>query len=664
MKYVWEGLTNVQMEYHYWIITERIIADEYYNKTLYLNNSESTNDYVVNKILLNILPAISFCLQLPRNATDVLEDVDIRYANRHDNCSHDIVIISKEEIESSITDYLKLSKDYPYVIICQDSCYHKVKNKLNYMDSDIISMSQLDTQMLNIIWNKVGSSIQKNFLQKFSNEPRVLFSGKNIKLIPLSFRLNRFPLKEGYYKDLVKYNDHKAIFNAFLYCQNMINSLLIKLKEPSDITSISIAFSMPGSPNNAISKLTNGEEEAIRILGVHKAIQAKATFWEFGILPVQLYNHLNEIETHCQYAEVYDTKFIWKKLRDIGEILGRYLNRNDFTSFNYITRIIALTNFPIGIAILPENKVPLACFEAIEYKPLIPLTTMLQAQVKRDNNIYYSKRINVIILECIPKDNEIRYASNVAWEGLRHVFNNTEINILYCEVKSISDLKTVLDSNNCDILIISAHGGYNSEQKITALQVGEECWFGINDDIKLPPVVILSACHTSPRGVGAMSIADQMLRLGARVVIGSTIPIQVDRNIILITRLFTYILEGLRGSKAHETLLDAWMWVTTSNAVYEVIATSPPLQHWMNCRCKCGYYPIKEFTMRFNKKKTGMKNIYSDTIDILKELARENSLVLDDMILDVEACFPESIFYQIIGDADSIFLYRDDTFMK
>ena len=59
---------------------------------------------------------------------------------------------------------------------------------------------------------------------------------------------------------------------------------------------------------------------------------------------------------------------------------------------------------------------------------------------------------------------------------------------------------------DADILYISAHGYYNIKQNMAGIMVGEEFWMA-SEDINVPPIVILSACHSSPRGMGAVNIA-------------------------------------------------------------------------------------------------------------------------------------------------------------
>lgn len=94
-------------------------------------------------------------------------------------------------------------------------------------------------------------------------------------------------------------------------------------------------------------------------------------------------------------------------------------------------------------------------------------------------------------------------------------------------------------------------------------------------------MVLLSACHVSPRGYGAVCVADMFQRLGALAVLGTFIPVNAKRNTILMVRLFTYIFEAQNGYKEYKTLADAWTGIVTTNAIHELLQLSEKFEKWM-----------------------------------------------------------------------------------
>lgn len=191
-------------------------------------------------------------------------------------------------------------------------------------------------------------------------------------------------------------------------------------------------------------------------------------------------------------------------------------------------------------------------------------------------------------------------------------------------------------------------------------EIGNEFWLADENDIHVPPVVILSACHVSPRGSGAVNVADLFIRAGAVAVLGTFIPVNARRNTILMTRLFTYILEAQKGSDQYKTLADAWSGIVSTNAIHELIQSSKSFEKWIYGRNARGKVRLMEFQLERCVKRLHPATIYSATISIIKEMLAEEGMEgkFGD-ILDQRDFFPESYFYQFIGNPENVFLYNE-----
>ena len=128
---------------------------------------------------------------------------------------------------------------------------------------------------------------------------------------------------------------------------------------------------------------------------------------------------------------------------------------------------------------------------------------------------------------------------------------------------------------------ISGHGYYDRKRNIAGLMVGNEFWMADENDYRVPAVVILSACHVSPRGSGTVNIADMFVRAGAEAVLGTFIPINAKRNMIFINRFYTYIAEAQKGSRQYKTLSEMWTGVVATNAIHEIAETSKKFFDWI-----------------------------------------------------------------------------------
>jgi hypothetical protein len=170
----------------------------------------------------------------------------------------------------------------------------------------------------------------------------------------------------------------------------------------------------------------------------------------------------------------------------------------------------------------------------------------------------------------------------------------------------------------------------------------------------VPPFVILSACSVAPRGASAVTITDILLRQGAFAVLGTLVPISVNKNATLMVRFFTYIFETLVGNEQHRSLEHIWHHVATSNAVVEVLAASSETQEWGYTRVN-GESCQEEFMMRRSSGRLKRASIYADTEDVLREIADERGFGKKfRSILSSQGYFPESLLYVLQGRPDRI----------
>ena len=174
------------------------------------------------------------------------------------------------------------------------------------------------------------------------------------------------------------------------------------------------------------------------------------------------------------------------------------------------------------------------------------------------------------------------------------------------------------------------------------------------------PIVILSACHASPRGMGTITIADLFLRNGALAVLGTFIPVNAHRNLILMTRLFTYIAEAQKKYDQYKTLADAWSGSVATNTIHELMMESPRFRKWMYNEDRNGNVRAIEFQLKRCVGRLRGSHIYSDTVKIIKEmLAEEGMQGCFGDILDQSDYLPESFFYQFLGKPENVFLFNE-----
>ncbi len=124
-------------------------------------------------------------------------------------------------------------------------------------------------------------------------------------------------------------------------------------------------------------------------------------------------------------------------------------------------------------------------------------------------------------------------------------------------------------------------------------------------------------------------------------------------------RLFVYIMEAQVGSNQLKTLDEAWSFVVASNAVNEIIDSSKVLKEWAMKVKPDGSFPLKDFQQRESVGKLRYTHIYEDTIKILGEMLKKDGLERHfESVFKKHDFLAESLFYQLIGFPENIFLYN------
>lgn len=430
---------------------------------------------------------------------------------------------------------------------------------------------------------------------------------------------------------------------------------------------LSVVITLPGvakrSKKMGMSSgvLTEQERRIIRIMGVHRAVARRGALIELPCLEDSVYQTYSELEQRCKKT---NNSYVWRALNKLGRQIGRYFSPQQIALLKRAKDITVFSDFPVGLAILEGDEVPLQCYKSISYRPLTPLTRNYQRELSRTNQKYLGERCKVAFAECIPNNEENRFVYPMSEEVYHTLVRQHQeypnLSVTYRKIGGVRDMETFIAANrDADILYISAHGSYSEDSNAAGLVIGDDVWMA-DKDFFSPPIVILSACHSSPRGAGPVAIADMFLRNGAIAVLGAFIPIHAHRNLILMTRLFTYIAEAQKKYDQYSTLADAWSGIVAGNAIHELTTASPSFRKWMHGTNSRGNIRIVEFQLQRCVNRLRSSHVYSDTIKIVKEmLAEEGMQGRFGNILDQNDYFPESFFYQWIGSPENIFLYNE-----
>lgn len=644
--------------------------------------------------LIGVLPALQYCLHLPRNGFDTL-NLPISTIIKGHLSPHNIILIPSFVTAEEATN---AGLPTPTLVICDEESVEQARIFASLKGSSlgIVLCSDLTNELLISHWNQLSQFIQKSTLNKTAPlqvTPRLLSAFERKALIPINHLLNQLKMSKQIEATLQShhFNDRHRL-GISIHIRSIVSTLNDfeqQGKTEAELTEtifaekqnfyyrrlkLPVIISLPGTaaqlqPRGARSNkpgVAKNDEGFIEILGLHRAAARGAYYIDGKPLPISMFDDLRQLEHHFKEESIkkISNHYLLQTMKRLGKHLSDHIGEIGVQALYRASEITAYTDYPIGLAILPGQEDPLCCTTPISYKPLTPLTRTLQMSIQNRKEHYIGKErgFKVVIAECVLPGDRIYQLSIGAWKKIREQLEgHKDIEVVYQEAHSINMLKKLLsEQSDADILVISAHGYY--EEDIAGLCIGEDIWLAAENDFTVPPVVILSACHVAPRGVGAVTVNDLFLRAGARAVLGTLIPVDVRKNAILTGRLFTYLIEAVTNGGQFRTLSEAWHWVVASNAVNEILDSSIRLKKWAITRKNERHSPLEEF---MNNKSVGrLRNgfIYSDTVNVLHELAKSDSIDVKAIVAS-QGYLPESCFYTWTGSPEEIIL-KEEVFEK
>jgi hypothetical protein len=442
--------------------------------------------------------------------------------------------------------------------------------------------------------------------------------------------------------------------------------LSITVAAPGAPPSYSQIARLKGAPANTPQDLQR-RDKIIELLTAHHAVGKSGIALRMPEVPTELYLKLSELEAACRTENVRPRK-IWRLIEDLSR-RGQFLFEGE-TRFPILARARPLqifSDFPIGLLIPPGASAPLHLCVPTIYRPLTPLTRALQFELHLGDRIDLSNGFRVLLAECIDPSDRIAHLS---WNGLSYTKTTLDHPSSRCltdmkRIGSPHELAMALEKEQYDVLVLSAHGIYSSEGLWSSLLIGQTPSM-LEDVDRLPPIVFLSSCHTAPRGKGAVSIADLLIRKGALVILGTLIPVRVDRSAVLMQRLLLYMEQAVAGNEPLYTLDEALYKALALNAVHDYETMSTRFMEWMASPYPgSGRRVINEFKHQRSSGRLRPYHIYRDTEEVLLEIAKEMG---DEKWVRAQLSspgfFPETAFYMLIGNTDEIILQLTDSQRK
>lgn len=304
---------------------------------------------------------------------------------------------------------------------------------------------------------------------------------------------------------------------------------------------------------------------------------------------------------------------------------------------------------------------PLATHLPIAYHPIEPITRALQLELAPPQFIDFSEGFSALIAECISRDDPVGVASRSAWSlASADLTDKTRsISIAVEETLSVSALREAIARYRPQILVISAHGFFEPDRNLAGLVIGDE--HSIRIDLgPMPPLVILSACHSAPRGGSVVAVTDLLLRAGATAVVSTLVPVDVRHNSTFMTRFLVYLSEAVAGATSHVNVLSVWHRVQSSNVIIDIALGNPYLAAWAGTGKDGAMSPVSEYMSGRAVGRVSPIHMYRDAEEILLEIAAEQGMrpQVAGWLRD-PGYLREAMMYTMVGDPSSIRLQHD-----
>ena len=180
---------------------------------------------------------------------------------------------------------------------------------------------------------------------------------------------------------------------------------------------------------------------------------------------------------------------------------------------------------------------------------------VLNAVLARPAQIDTKKPDRVLVFDLIAEHDPIRsYTDSFisTAEGLAQRYT-------YASPRTADEFTSVLKSVDADIVVLDSHGGYNRAKDQLFVEVGgtQVPLDDLLPDVQVPPVWILSACHTSVTGAIRGCFVRGLLGRGAVCVIASLSRVDAFTASMLVGRLLTEIFNPVKAGM-YENLHEAF----------------------------------------------------------------------------------------------------------
>lgn len=224
-----------------------------------------------------------------------------------------------------------------------------------------------------------------------------------------------------------------------------------------------------------------------------------------------------------------------------------------------------------------------------------------------------------------------------------------KMNVMTVDVQSESDAIDALNGFAGGIVIFDCHGGHGGHEADGWLQFGDErvnTW-ELAFRARIPPIVLLSACSTSPIGGSHISVANGFLRSGALSVMGTFLEVGGIHSAVLIARILYRVDQFLPAVKAMK--YEAISWRTVIAGMLRMSYLSEVLYYFKDVKGIIDDDDWREIHMQGNQGISYQNPAWYD--DVLASIGQRTGLDIEALSEMIALGHPlmETMYYSQIG---------------
>lgn len=190
------------------------------------------------------------------------------------------------------------------------------------------------------------------------------------------------------------------------------------------------------------------------------------------------------------------------------------------------------------LELLPVGDLPLGLRATVSRMPTLPGNLLMRHSLLRAPQLFQADELaRVLIVRAFEHDDPLR---NVLVDAIQFFDSKSDRNVDLCVVDVATKEELVAAFNTFDgcLAIFDGHGSHHRADPQGTIRIGSIRInpFELYGQIKIPPILFLSACETHTLEGLESSVASAFLMMGARSVLGTLVPIDGLKAAILMAR--------------------------------------------------------------------------------------------------------------------------------